>query len=183
MLGQISRNLKLNSCKGMNEMKTMENKQEIINLLNTLNLEYEVILHEAVFTINEMLALNLPKAEHVAKNLFVRDDKKRNYFLFVVREEKMINLKQMREKVDSRPLSFASESDLYQYLGLYKGAVTPFGVINDKSHNVKVYIDADFKHSLIGVHPNENTATVWLKTKDLVNFIKQQGNQVEYIDF
>jgi Ala-tRNA(Pro) deacylase len=48
---------------------------------------------------------------------------------------------------------------------------------------VKVYIDADFKHSLIGVHPNENTATVWLKTKDLVNFIKQQGNQVEYIDF
>jgi Ala-tRNA(Pro) deacylase len=167
----------------MNEMKTIESKQEIINILNTLNIEYEVISHEAVFTINEMPALNLPKAEHVAKNLFVRDDKKRNYFLFVVREEKMINLKQMRVKVGSRPLSFASESDLYQYLGLYKGAVTPFGVINDKTHNVNVYIDADFKNSLIGVHPNENTATVWLKTEDLVNFIKQQGNQVEYIDF
>lgn len=164
-------------------MKTIESKQEILNLLKTLNIEYEIILHEAVFTINEMLALNLPKAECIAKNLFVRDDKKQNYFLFVVREEKMINLKQIRNKIDSRPLSFASESDLYQYLGLYKGAVTPFGVFNDKNHCVKVYIDDEFKHSFIGVHPNENTATVWLKTKDLVEFIKQQGNQVEYIDF
>jgi len=164
-------------------MRTMEKKQEIISLLNMLNMEYELISHEAVFTIDEMLALNLPKAELVAKNLFVRDDKKRNYFLFVVREEKMVNLKQMREKVGSRPLSFASESDLYQYLSLPKGAVTPFGIINDKTHNVKVYIDNDFEHSFIGVHPNENTATVWLKTKDLVDFIKQQGNQVEYIDF
>lgn len=104
----------------------MESKQEIIDLLNTKNIEYEVISHKAVFTIDEMLALNLPKAELVAKNLFVRDDKKQNYFLFVVREEKMVNLKQMRERIDSRPLSFASESDLYKYLSLSKGSVTPF---------------------------------------------------------
>ena len=165
------------------ENKIMESKQEIINLLNTMNIEYEVISHEAVFTIDEMLVLNLPKAEFVAKNLFVRDDKKRNYFLFVVREEKMVNLKQIKERIDSRPLSFASESDLYQYLSLSKGAVTPFGIINDQTYSVKVYIDADFKHSLIGVHPNENTATVWLKTEDLVDLIKQHGNQVEYINF
>ena len=70
----------------MNEgSKTMESKQEIINLLNTKNIEYEVISHEAVFTIDEMLTLSLPKAELVAKNLFVRDDKKRDYFLFIVR--------------------------------------------------------------------------------------------------
>lgn len=161
----------------------MKSKQEIISFLNTSNVEYEVISHKAVFTIDEMVSLNLPKAELVAKNLFVRDDKKRNYFLFVVRKEKMVNLKQMRERIDSRPLSFASESDLYQYLSLPKGAVTPFGVINDKTHNVKVYIDADFRHSVIGVHPNENTATVWLKTIDLVDLIKQHGNQVEYINF
>lgn len=161
----------------------MESKQEIINLLNRMKIKYEVISHEAVFTIDEMLSLNLPKAECVAKNLFVRDDKKQYYFLFVVQKEKMVNLKQIRERIDSRPLSFASERDLYKYLSLPKGAVTPLGVINDKTHNVKVYIDDDFKHSLIGVHPNENTATVWLKTKDLVDLIKQHGNQVEYIDF
>ncbi|TWH80382.1 hypothetical protein [Sedimentibacter saalensis] len=56
-------------------MKTMESKQEIINLLNVFNIECKVISHEAAFTINEMLALNLPKAEFVAKNLFVRLNK------------------------------------------------------------------------------------------------------------
>lgn len=161
----------------------MKSKQEIIDLLNASNVEYEIILHEAVFTIDEMLALNFSKAEFVAKNLFIRDDKKRNYYLFVVREDKMVNLKQMRERIGSRPLSFASESDLYQYLSLPKGAVTPFGLFNDKTHSVKLYIDADFKHSLIGIHPNENTTTVWLQTKNLVDLLKQHGNQIEYIDF
>jgi len=73
------------------ENKLMESKQEIINLLNTMNVEYEVISHRAVFTIDEMLSLNLPKAECVAKNLFVRDDKKQYYFLLVVRKEKIVN--------------------------------------------------------------------------------------------
>lgn len=163
-------------------MEIIKSKQEVINLLDTLNIEYEEISHEAVFTIGEMLALNLPKTEYVAKNLFIRDDKKRNYFLFVLQKEKTVSLKQIREKIDSRPLTFASENDLYQYLGLCKGAVTPFGVINDKTHIVKIYIDIDFKHSLIGVHPNENTSTVWLQTTDLVNFIEGYGNQVEYIN-
>lgn len=66
---------------------------------------------------------------------------------------------------------------------MLKGSVTPLGVINDKTDTVKVYIDSDLKQSLIGVHPNENTATVWLNTKDLINFIEKQGNQVEYLDF
>ena len=32
--------------------------------------------------------------------------------------------------------------------------------------------------NLIGVHPNENTATVWIKTDDLINIIKEHGNEV-----
>jgi hypothetical protein len=33
------------------------------------------------------------------------------------------------KRIGSRPLSFASESDLYQYLDLPKGSVTPIGII------------------------------------------------------
>lgn len=59
--------------------------------------------------------------------------------------------------------------DLNKYFRLFKGAVTlcdiindkKHDIINDKKHNVKVHLDADFKYSFIGVHPNENTATVW----------------------
>ncbi len=43
------------------------------------------------------------------------------------------------------------------------------------------YIDADYKDNLIGIHPNQNDATVWLQGKDLVNLIEEHGTTIEYI--
>ena len=58
--------------------------------------------------------------------------------------------------------------------------MTPLGVLNDETKNVKVYIDQDLlqEPGLVGVHPNENTATVWLKTEDLIRIIREHGNEV-----
>ena len=44
-------------------------------------------------------------------------------------------------------------------------------------------MDAGFLEppGLIGVHPNDNTATVWLKVADLVDIIKEQGNPVHVV--
>ena len=36
--------------------------------------------------------------------------------------------------------------------------------------------------AVIGVHPNENTATVWLNTDDLVKLIQRHGNQVHIVE-
>uniref|UniRef100_UPI0020796221 YbaK/EbsC family protein n=1 Tax=Clostridium sp. ZBS2 TaxID=2949976 RepID=UPI0020796221 len=130
----------------------------------------------------EMMELNLPDTDVIAKNLFVRDDKKRNYYLLVIRNEKKVNLKKLKEKICSRPLSFASENDLNSILGLSKGSVTPLGIINDDERKVKVILDNTFNESLIGIHPNENTATIWLNVVDLVRIIKQHGNSVEFIE-
>lgn len=160
----------------------MGQRQDLLNLLDALELKYEIISHQAIFTIEEMESLHLPNASAVAKNLFVRDDKKRNYYLFTVRKEKRVDLKEIQKKIGSRRLGFASEDDLFRLLGLAKGAVTPFGIVSDRARRVKVCIDADFEHGMIGVHPNENTATVWLKTSDLVSFIRRQGNTAEFVD-
>jgi len=35
---------------------------------------------------------------------------------------------------------------------------------------------------IIGVHPNDNTATVWLKTEDLVSIIEENGNEVNIVE-
>ena len=32
---------------------------------------------------------------------------------------------------------------------------------------------------LIGAHPNDNTATVWIKTEDLIALIRAHGNDVQ----
>ena len=84
--------------------------------------------------------------------------------------------------MNSRPLSFASEDDLAKYLGLNKGSVTPFGVLNDSTCKVTVVLDEDIlSFEQIGVHPNENTATVLLKPQDLEAIIKKHGNEILHI--
>lgn len=115
------------------------------------------------------------------KNLFVHDDKKRAYYLITVKGDKRADLKEFRKNNNTRPLSFASENDLMEVMQLIPGAVTPFGILNDTECKVQFIIDEAFSQEpeLIGVHPNDNTATVWLKTNNLITIIKEHGNQVK----
>ena len=45
---------------------------------------------------------------------------------------------------------------------------------------VKVFIEECFFEypGIVGVHPKDNTATIWIKTNDLVEIIKEHGNEV-----
>lgn len=80
-------------------------------------------------------------------------------------------------------LSFASESALDEILGLNKGAVTPFGILNDTKCMVEVILDNDIRYfHHIGIHPNDNTATVWIKPEDLEAVIKKHGNEFFYVE-
>ena len=62
------------------------------------------------------------------------------------------------------------------------GAVTPLGLLNDAERKVTLYLDAAFADSLIGIHPNDNTATVWLQGPDLVKVIEDHGNTVNLVE-
>ena len=156
-------------------------KEDILQLLKNEKIAFQIVEHEAIYTMAESDALKLPDRDIVAKNLFVRDDKKRQYFLLTLQKDKHVDLKEIQTRLESRRLSFASEADLNNMLGLSKGAVTPFGVLNDAEHRVKVFIDADFRDHMIGVHPNVNTATIWLQANDLCQIIEQHGNPVDWI--
>ena len=156
------------------------NKEEIYSFIKSKNIWYEITEHKAVYNMEELTEINIPYPEYNAKNLFVRDDKKRNYYLITVRGDKRVDLKEFKKRNGTRPLSFASENDLSAIMNLIAGAVTPLGLLNDKEHKVQFFIDKDFMKDrhIIGVHPNDNTATVWLKVEDLINIIKKHGNEV-----
>ena len=49
-------------------------KEDIIKILEDKKIEYEMVEHQAVFTIDEMLDCDLPHPDQIAKNLFIRDD-------------------------------------------------------------------------------------------------------------
>ena len=156
------------------------NKKEIYALLSTRNIWHEVTEHKAVYNMAEVAEIHLPYPEADAKNLFIRDDKKRNYYLITVKGNKRVDLKAFRQQNDTRPLSFASDQDLMDILGLIPGAVTPLGLLNDREHKTTFWLDKSFLEGsgLIGVHPNDNTATVWLKTQDLLWLLEENGTQI-----
>ena len=158
------------------------NKKETLQYLDQLGIEYEIVEHQAVFNMAEMEEISLPHPESDAKNLFVRDDKKRKYYLLTVKGDKRVNLAEFRKQNDTRRLSFASSADLKEKLDLTPGSVTPLGLLNDQKHEVSFYLDEYFTDQpRIAVHPNDNTATIWLNPQDLLAVVKKQGNPIKVV--
>ena len=158
------------------------NKEETYQYLTEHSVAYEITEHAAVFNMEELDSVQLAYPEWDAKNLFVRDDKKRNYYLITVKGDKRVDLKEFRKQHGLRNLTFASAEDLLAYMGLTPGSVTPLGLLNDPEHRVRFYLDGAFAGNRIGVHPNDNTATVWMQADDLVRLVRENGNEMEFVE-
>ena len=160
------------------------NKQEIYQYLKENNIWYEAEEHEAVFNMEELAALEIRYPGYDAKNLFVRDDKKKNFYLITVKGDKRVDLKKFRRDHNTRALSFASSEDLMNIMSLIPGAVSPLGILNDSECRVLFFLDSDFMKDerLIGIHPNDNTATIWMKVNDLLDVIKKHGTGVRVVE-
>lgn len=157
------------------------NKQETYDYLTGHGIRYEVTEHAAVFNMEELDAVELPYPDRDAKNLFVRDDKKRNYYLITVKGDKKVDLKAFAQTYGTRKLSFASANDLMAIMQLIPGAVTPLGLLADEERQITLYLDSELLGGVVGIHPNDNTATVWLETGDLIRLIEEHGNTVNVI--
>jgi Ala-tRNA(Pro) deacylase len=67
-------------------------------------------------------------------------------------------------------------------LGLTPGSVSPFGLIHDAGHEVRVVLDRDLKAAeRVSFHPNINTVTLTLAFADFEKFLGACGNIVNYV--
>ncbi|MGN0599259.1 MAG: prolyl-tRNA synthetase associated domain-containing protein [Oscillospiraceae bacterium] len=154
-------------------------KEETCAFLKEKGIEFEAVEHKAVFNMSELDSVELPHLDWEAKNLFIRDDKKSNYYLISVKGDKRVDLKDFRSKHGLRRLSFASPEELFEIMKLTPGSVTPLGLLEDSECRVKFFLDAEFEGGMIGIHPNDNTATVYLKAEDVMRIIREHGNEAE----
>lgn len=155
----------------------------VLRLLDENKIDYTLAEHPAVFNMEELYAQGLEHCEAIAKNLLVRDQKKRFYWLLVLYGEKRADLKALKGRLGHGALSFAGPEELNALLGLTPGSVSPFGVLNDAEHQVTLLLDEDYRDKLIGIHPNDNTATVFLPANQLAALLRAQGSPVEFIPF
>lgn len=161
-----------------------EQKKKVYAELERLGISYQIIEHPAVYTIDEMASLEMFQDNPwVVKNLFLRDASGKRHFLVVLDNKKKADLKSIRLQLGTSTLSFASEDRLMKHLQLTKGSVTPLGIINDVEQAVEVVLDRDLVgREQIGVHPNDNTATVMISYPDLQLLIMEHNNSIHIID-
>lgn len=159
----------------------MISEQDLYDLLEREGVPYELHRHPAVFTVEAAEALGLPGGAVPLKNLFLRDDKHRGYWLVSMPAAKPLDLKRLRVLLGSRRLSFASEADLEQRLGVRGGSVTPLAILNDDSRSIPLVMDEEVRGLRVHAHPLVNTATIYLAAADVERLAAEHGSSVLWL--
>ena len=155
-------------------------KNDIYDLLNAKNIPFTCTEHRPVYSMEEFDVLDIPANAVICKNLFLRNSNGKQHFLLTV---PAATLKELAVKLASSRLSFASAERLEKYLGLQSGLVSPFGLLNDTSKSVIFVSSKNLPPSaIIGIHPNDNTATVWLTFGDLLALLSELKVEVKLIE-
>lgn len=156
--------------------------QQLLDQLKSLNIQYKLHEHEAVFTVAESEQVDAQIPGTHCRNLFLRDKKKKN-FLVSLQNATEVDIKKLPEVIGSSRLSFGSADRLWQYLGVRPGSVCPFSIMNDTDHQVEIFLDQSMMEAdIFNFHPLLNTMTVSLKPDDLVKFIETTGHKAHIVD-
>ena len=104
-------------------------------------------------------------------------------WLVVALEERRIDLKRLAEALEAPRFSFGNADLLYEVLGVRPGSVTPFALINDRAHRVRVVLDKGMlAQDPLNYHPLENDRTTAIAPADLVRFIESCGHTPCIVD-
>lgn len=162
----------------------MSGQKIVYDTLEKMKIPYRKAEHKAVFSADDMSEsdMSLWEGYKVSKNLFLRNAKGDRHYLVVTTVDKKADLRSLAEKIGSTRLSFASEERLEKYLKVKPGSVSAFCVLNDENREVTVIFDEDLigeKH--FALHPNENTATVYIDFADVEKIVLAHKNEVLYV--
>lgn len=155
-------------------MNTLK-KIEIISLLQKNNISFSITEHSAVYTIDDKDKINFSQQGIICRNLFLQNNNSSHYYLVTMAPNNRIDLKKLATIIGSSRLSFAPEKHMEQLLGVSTGGVTPLALIGNNNNTITWITDTSLLEERIGIHPNTNTATVWLSFKDLQDLLKSYG--------
>lgn len=144
---------------------------DLYSVLAKLNISYEHLDHKPVFTVEDAQFIKRKISGNGCKNLLLTDNKS-GYFLVIVEDSKRVDMRSITHFIDIPHLSFASETELNDVLGLSQGSVSPFGIINDIENKVTLIIDTELCEKRLIFPANSNTKTIAVDYKDLIRFVE-----------
>ena len=157
--------------------------ESLLAVLDTLGVDYVMHHHPPLRTVEDAKAHRGDMPGIHIKNLYLRDRKKRN-FLIVAQEDRVIDLKNLDQKIGCDRLSFGSAERLFEMLGVRPGAVSPLTMINDSDHKISLFLDSALQtDDRIYAHPLVNDMTIGITGLGLQKFLAHTGHQPSCLDF
>ncbi len=158
-------------------------KEQVFKELEKMGIEYEVVNHPPVFTTQEADAYIEGKEGVRSKTMFMSDKKKRNFYLLILDDSKRLDIKKIGEQINEKSLRLGNEENLKSKMNLKFGSVSPFGLLNNKDKDIKVYVDKEIlNEKIITFHPNENDVTIFIKITDMFKFFDNLNYKYELIE-
>ena len=150
-----------------------EEKEELVyDFLDKLNLFYERVDHEALFTIEACQKVDAILGFEICKNLFLVNSNKSQFYLLLMMPNKNLSTKDLKVQINSSRLSFGTADLLLQTLNLTPGSVNVCSLLFDKDNKVQLLIDEDiFAQEYFGFHPMLNTSTLKVNVSDFADKI------------
>ena len=164
-------------------MTDKKGEAELYALFDQHRIAYTHNTHPPLHTVEESKELrgDLPGA-HV-KNMFLKD-KKGQFWLVTCLEHRKIRIRDLEKEIGAPKASFGKPEALWEHLGIRPGAVSPFGLINDPDHRVRVVLDRQMlAQDPINAHPLHNEATTTVSSADLLRFFEITGHAPQIVDF
>lgn len=148
----------------------------VFEKLKDMGIAYQVVEHPPAFTTEEADAY-IEGLEGVrTKSMFLTNKKKTAFYLLIMDDRKQLDMELFKELVGANRIRMASSDSLMEKMSLPAGTVSIYGLLNNKEKDIQVYFDEEIlSEAILTFHPNVNTKTIFVKTEDVLRFVKEIG--------
>ena len=160
-----------------------EKEKPVLAFLDELGIEYTRLEHPAAATMDDCRFIGVETGAKHCKNLFLTNRQGTEFFLIMIGIDKRFRTASVSKQLGVARLSFTTPEQLETILGLTQGSVSVTGLISDTERKVHVAIDGDvLNEEKILIHPNINTASLVVRTVDVVKLLNTLGYDYRTID-
>lgn len=158
--------------------------EEVCSFLKKLNINYEIVTHSPAFTLEECEKISKIINGIICKNLLLKNDSGKSIYLLMMSPDKRFVTKDVSKKLGSSRLSFASGEYMEALLNTSPGSLSITSLIFNKDKTVSLAIERSIlEKDYICCHPSDNTATLKIRTADVLDiFIPSLGITPQIID-
>ena len=159
-------------------------EMRVYDFLDDLGIDYWRVDHEAAMTMEACVWVDKALGTTMCKNLMLCNRQCTDFYILLTPGEKKIKTSLLSKQIGSSRLSFADGQYMEEFLDITPGSLSVLGLMNDHKKRVQLLIDKDvLTGEYIGVHPCVNTASLKLKTTDLVEkIIPAMGHNPTYVE-